>query len=135
MKKLLFYISAVFTLLWGIAHLFPTADVVNDFGDISADNKLIITMEWMVEGFTLIFLGALTILVTIIDIESKLAKYVYISISIMLLSMAVLSLFTGFGVDFLPFKLCPLIFTVSAVLIIIGLNLKAVNSKTVIKQK
>ena len=122
MKKILFYISGILTLLWGISHLYPTAGVVRDFGDISADNKLIITMEWIVEGLTLIFLGVLIIVVTKTDTESKLAKYVYILIVGMLFSLALLSLFTGFGVEFLPFKLCPIIFSISAVLIIIGMK-------------
>jgi uncharacterized membrane protein YwaF len=124
MKKFLFYFSGILTLLWGIAHLFPTVGVVRDFGDISPDNKLIITMEWIVEGLTLIFLGILTIVTTKTDTESKLAKNVYILIICMLFSMAILSLLTGFGVNFLPFKLCPIIFSVSAILIIMGMKLK-----------
>ena len=122
MKKLLFYIAGILTLLWGIAHLIPTAGVVRDFGDISSDNKLIITMEWIVEGAALIFLGALIIVVAKTDNESKLAKYVYTLIAGMLFSLAILSIFTGFGVEFLPFKLCPIIFSISAILIIIGMN-------------
>ena len=121
------------TLLWGIAHLFPTAGVVRDFGEISSDNKLIITMEWIVEGLTMIFLGVLVIIVAKTDTESKLAKYVYILIVGMLFSLAILSLFTGFGVEFLPFKLCPIIFSVSAILIIIGMKLRVQNSKTIHK--
>lgn len=124
MKKSLFYVSGILTLLWGIAHLFPTANVVKGFGDISTDNRLIITMEWMVEGFTLIFLGLLIFVVTITDATSKLAKNVLVSIVVMLFAMAILSLFTGFGVNFLPFKLCPFIFSASAILIVIGLNSK-----------
>ena len=133
MKKILFYISGILTLLWGIAHLFPTAGVVRDFGDISSDNKLIITMEWIVEGLTMIFLGVLIFVVAKTDTESKLAKYVYILIVGMLFSLAILSLFTGFGVEFLPFKLCPIIFSVSAILIIIGMKLRVQNSKTIHK--
>ena len=91
------------------------------------DNKLIITMEWIVEGLSLIFLGLLTIVVTLIDTESKLAKATYVLIIGMLFALTVLSLFTGFRVDFLPFKLCPMIFSVSAILIIVGMNLKSSN--------
>ena len=80
MKKILFYISGILTIIWGIAHLFPTAGIVRGFGDISSDNKLIITMEWIVEGLALIFLGVLVIVVTTNVTESKLAKYVYILI-------------------------------------------------------
>ena len=124
MKKTLFYISGLLTLLWGIAHLFPTAGVVQDFGDISPDNRLIITMEWIIEGLTLIFLGVLTMVVTKTDSQSKLAKNVYILITGMLFTMAILSIFTGFRINFLPFKLCPIIFSASAILIIIGIKLK-----------
>jgi hypothetical protein len=35
-------------------------------------------------------------------------------------ALALVSLFTGFKVHFLPFKLCPVIFTVSAALILLG---------------
>jgi len=133
MKKILFYISGILTLFWGIAHLFPTAGVVRDFGDISSDNKLIITMEWIIEGLTLIFLGVLIIVVAKTDTESKLAKYVYILIVGMLFSLAILSLFTGFGVEFLPFKLCPIIFSVSAILIIIGMNSRVESSISIRK--
>ena len=125
MKKKLFYIAGTLTLLWGISHLFPTKGVVEDFGDISPDNKLIITMEWIVEGLTLIFIGILTIIITTIETESKLAKNVYVLIVGMLLSLAILSLFTGFRVDFLPFKLCPIIFSASAILIILGVISKS----------
>jgi uncharacterized membrane protein YwaF len=129
MKKILIYASGILTLLWGIAHLFPTAGVVRGFGDISSDNKLIITMEWIVEGLTLIFLGVLAIVITKTDTESKLAKNVYILLVGMLFSLAILSLFTGFRVKFLPFKLCPIIFSVSAILIIIGMKSRVESSK------
>ena len=133
MKKILIYISGILTLLWGVAHLFPTAGVVRDFGDISSDNKLIITMEWIVEGLSLIFLGVLAIVITKTDTESKLAKNVYILIVGMLFSLAVLSLFTGFRVNFLPFRLCPIIFSISAILIIIGMKSRVESSKLIRK--
>lgn len=123
MKSLL-YIGGALTLLWGISHLIPTAGVVEDFGDISSDNKLIITMEWIIEGVTLIFIGLLTIIVTKTESNSKLATNIYISIVAMLFVLTIISLFTGFGVDFLPFKLCPIIFSLSAILIIVGMKLQ-----------
>ena len=42
------YVGAGLTALWGIAHLVPTKSVVDGFGDISEDNRHIITMEWIV---------------------------------------------------------------------------------------
>ena len=124
MKKILFYISGILTLAWGISHLIPTPNVVKDFGDISLDNKLIITMEWIVEGMTLMFLGILTIVLANEIVDSRLKRNMSLSVIGMLFAMAILSIFTGFRIDFLPFKLCPIIFSVSAILIIIGMRLK-----------
>lgn len=128
MRNILLYVSGILSLLWGIAHLLPTAGVVKDFGDISSDNKLIITMEWLVEGFTLIFIGILTMAVTKTETESRLARNVYILIASMLFSLAILSAFTGFRVNFLPFKLCPVIFSSSAILILVGISSRLKNS-------
>ena len=46
LNQILLYLGAFFTFAWGVAHLFPTnKSVVKGFGDISQDNKRIITME------------------------------------------------------------------------------------------
>jgi uncharacterized membrane protein YwaF len=121
MRRPLAYLGGLLLIIWGISHIIPTNNVIKGFGPISADNVHIIAMEWINEGFTLIFLGLLSIAVTVInDNKSKVSKLVYILTFIMLLAMSVLSLFTGFRVDFLPFKLCPLIFMISALLIVQG---------------
>ena len=120
MQLVLLYLGAMLTAAWGITHLFPTRNVVAGFGDISEDNHQIITMEWIVEGVALIFIGALVAIVTFIDPETVVSRAVYIVSSIGLLALALVSLFTGFKVNFLPFKLCPFIFTLSAILVIVG---------------
>ena len=117
---ILIYLGAALTALWGIAHLFPTKSVVEGFGDISIDNKRIITMEWIVEGVALIFIGLLVAAVTYFDLSSLVSRVVYVLAAIGLLVLAIVSIFTGFKVSFVPFKLCPFIFTLSAVLIFIG---------------
>ncbi len=114
------YLGAALTTLWGIAHLFPTASVVKGFGAISADNRRIITMEWIVEGVSLIFIGALVASVTFIDPVSAVSKAVFVLSASGLFVLAIVSVFTGFKVNFLPFKLCPFIFTISALLILFG---------------
>jgi hypothetical protein len=119
-NQLLLYIGAAITLLWGVAHLFPTASVVKGFGDITADNKNIITMEWIIEGVALIFIGVIVAGVTIIDPTNNVSVFVYFASSAVLIVLAVVSLFTGFKVNFLPFKLCPFLFTLSAILIFLG---------------
>ena len=54
----LLYAASALTGLWGVAHLFATRGVVAGFGDISVDNRRIITMEWIVEGVALVSLAA-----------------------------------------------------------------------------
>jgi hypothetical protein len=40
---MLLYLGSKIITLWGIAHLIPTKAIVKGFGDISGDNKKIIT--------------------------------------------------------------------------------------------
>jgi hypothetical protein len=78
-------------------------------------------MEWINEGLTLIFIGLLVISVTFISSpEVRVKKGVYLLSFIMLVSMAIVSLFTGFRTDFIAFRLCPFIFLLSALLILVG---------------
>jgi hypothetical protein len=119
-NQILLYIGSALTVIWGIAHLFPTKSVVQGFGDISLDNKRIISMEWIIEGIFLIFIGVLVSAVTMVDPASTVSTVVYVISICGLLALALVSLFTGFRISFLPFRLCPFIFTASAVLIFIG---------------
>ena len=119
-NSLLLYVGAAITFLWGVAHLFPTASVVKGFGDITADNKNIITMEWIIEGVALIFIGVIVAGVTFIGADNSVSEFIYLASAAVLIVLAVVSLFTGFKVNFLPFKLCPFLFTLSAVLILLG---------------
>ena len=119
-NHILFYVGGAITIIWGSAHLFPTKSVVHGFGEISADNKNIITMEWIIEGVSLIFIGVIVIGVTIVDSISSVSVFVYFSSSVMLIVLAIISVLSGYKVNFLPFKLCPFLFTASAILIFLG---------------
>jgi hypothetical protein len=119
--SILLFAGSITVIIWGMAHLFPTKSIVNGFGDISNDNKNILKMEWVTEGFSLIFTGTLVLSVTIIgDYENITSRIVCIISSVFLFSMAILSFLTGYKVNFLPFKLCPIIFSVSGILILTG---------------
>jgi hypothetical protein len=118
--EVLIYVAGAMTGLWGIAHLFATRGVVADFGEVTADNRRIITMEWVVEGVALISVAAFATAVTAIDSQATTSTAVYAVAVATLLALAFVSLFTGFRIAFLPFRLCPIIFTVSAVLVAIG---------------
>lgn len=120
MSTILLYVGSGLTFLWGATHLFPTKNVVAEFGDISEDNRRIITMEWIVEGVALIFIGVLNGIVTFVDPTTEISRVVYKVSAGGLVTLAVVSLFTGFKVSLLPFKLCPLIFSASAILLLMG---------------
>ncbi len=96
MGTVLILAGSLLIVIWGTAHMFPTKNVVKGFGDISQDNKRIITMEWIFEGVTLIFIGLLIILVTLLgDISGNINRIVYWSSAGMLIVMAIISSQTG----------------------------------------
>ena len=118
--SVLLYVGSALTVLWGISHVFPTRNVVAGFGDLTADNRRIITMEWIVEGVALIAVGTFVAATTAVDSAARVADAVYGTAIATLVVLALVSLFTGFRIKFLPFRLCPVIFTLSAILIALG---------------
>lgn len=120
----LLYAGSVIITLWGIAHIVPTKSIVNGFGEISTDNKLIITMDWIAEGLTLCFIGLL-VFFTIMFAEPSncAAKIVYTGCTMMLIALTVLSLFTGARTSVVPMKICPIIKTTVALLFFLGIVL------------
>lgn len=120
MNEFLLYAAAALIAIWGIAHLFATRGVVAGFGELTPDNRRIITMEWIVEGVALISTAAFVVAATATDPAATTSTVVYMVAITTLLVLAVVSLFTGFRVAFLPFRLCPLIFGLSALLIALG---------------
>jgi len=117
MNPILLYIASAMTGIWGVAHLFATKGVVAGFGDVTLDNRRIITMEWIVEGVALISIAAFVITATALQPEAAVSSGIYAVAIGTLVMLAIVSLFTGFKIAFLPFRLCPFIFCTSAVLI------------------
>ena len=120
MNIALLYIASAMTALWGVAHLFATKGVVEGFGDLTTDNRRIITMEWIAEGVALISTAAFVTAATAIQPEAPVSTAVYALAIGTLVVLALVSLFTGFRIAFFPFRLCPFIFGLSAVLIAWG---------------
>jgi len=113
MNEILLYVGSAVIILWGIAHLVPTRAIVKGFGDISEDNKKILAMESMAEGLTLIFLGVLPLLVTLmVGPQGRTAYIVYLACATMLLVMAVLTALTGARTSAVPYRICPFIKTI-----------------------
>ncbi len=114
-------IGAIIIMLWGAAHLFPTRSVVKGFGEISLDNRRIITMEWIMEGLALVFMGLLVLLIALFGEEQSLAALIVCRVSAAaLLVMAIVSFFTGARTAVLPMKLCPWVKMLAAGMFIWG---------------
>jgi len=116
----LLYLGAIVLFIWGIAHLLATRPVVKGFGNIPPDNRLIITMEWLVEGVTLIFIAALIFAVTYLDQTAMISRAVYALTFLVLNTLSLVCLLTGFKVKFFVYQLTPIIFTSASVLILLG---------------
>ena len=124
MNEILIYIGSGVIIIWGIAHLVPTKVIVNGFGAISEDNKKIIAMESIAEGFTLIFLGVLALLVTLVGgYDDTVSQAVLWAITAMLLVMALLTQLTGARTSQIPYRICPVVKTIVAVLLILAVVL------------
>ena len=120
-NTILLFCGAALVAFWGIAHILPTKGVVRGFGDLSRDNRLIITMEWVVEGINLAFVGFLVALVTIVaGADDAVSKLVYLSSAGLLVILAVWHSMTGARTKAVPMKLCPFIFGTSAALFVLG---------------
>lgn len=121
---ILLYVGSAIITLWGVAHIVPTKSVVKDFGQISQDNKRIITMEWIAEGLTLCFIGLLVLFVTIWgEGRSQISEIVYLSSAAMLVIMAALTASTGARTSIVPIKICPFVKVVVAILFFLGVVL------------
>ncbi|UCH53326.1 MAG: hypothetical protein JSW09_00500 [Pseudomonadota bacterium] len=120
MKPILLYLASAIVAGWGVAHLFATRGVVAGFGELTTDNRRIITMEWIVEGVALISTAAFVTAATVIQPDAAVSNAVYAIAIATLIVLAVVSLFTGFRIAFLPFRLCPFVFGASAILIALG---------------
>jgi hypothetical protein len=114
------YAAAAIITLWGVAHIIPTKPVVAGFEPLSPDNRRILTMEWVAEGLTLCFIGVLTFVVTLVAGPGGLGRVVYWACAAMLLLLAVWTLATGGRTSIVQFKICPVVKTVVAALLITG---------------
>jgi hypothetical protein len=106
---------------WGVAHLWATRPVIEGFGEITPDNRLIIRMEWITSGMTLVFLGFLVLIMSLLGGNTNPFSVLVCRMSaLMLLALAGLALMTGGRTALIPLKMCPVVKTVAALLILLG---------------
>lgn len=93
---------------WGVAHIMPTGRVVAGFGNLSKDNRLILTMDWVAEGFTLVLLGVLVAVVTMRGGSADpVTQAVYAVAAGALLVFAVWTAATAARGSVIFFEICP----------------------------
>ncbi len=119
MSEILAYTAAGMVFLWGVSHIMPTRQVVAGFGEIGDDNRHIITMEWVAEGLSFLFVGVLVAIVTLASAASEPAEdLVYRVVPGFLLAIGVWTAMTGARTGVVWFKMCPVVMSVASALLI-----------------
>ncbi len=117
MSEVLAYVAAGLIGLWGVAHAIPTRQVVAGFEPITVDNRRVITQEWLAEAFTMWGLSLVVVLATIGSGGSTTDR-IYLGAAGLLVALAVLTALTGGRTPVIWFKICPVLLTSSAGLLI-----------------
>jgi hypothetical protein len=116
-------VGSIALIVWGVGHLMPTKPIVLGFGPLNDDSRRIITMEWIMEGLALMFIGVLVFLVVLIGgYADPVAVAVIRACSVMLIVMSAVSFATGGKTSIIPMKICPYVKAVVAILFILGVS-------------
>lgn len=119
--EILVYAAAAVVAFWGVSHLVPTRAVVAGFEPISSDNRRVLTMEWVAEGVTMLFVAALVAAVTLsVGAGDAAAVLVDRLAAGLLAAIAILTALTGARTPVVWFKACPLVLSSAAVLLLAG---------------
>jgi hypothetical protein len=118
MEEVLAYVAGGLVGLWGVFHAIPTRAVVAGFGEISTDNRRVLVQEWLAEAVTMWSFAALVIVVTAAGVGASAADWTYRIIAAALLVLAVLTALTGARTRVIWFKICPVLLTSAAVLLL-----------------
>lgn len=120
MEEVLAYLAAGLVWLWGISHAIPTRAVVTGFGEISMDNRRVLVQEWLAEAVTMWSFAALVIVVTVAGGGTSVADWTYRVTAGALLVLAILTALTGARTRVVWFKICPVLLTTSAALLLLA---------------
>jgi hypothetical protein len=122
--QMLTFLAAAMAVAWGVAHLVPTRSVVAGFGDLARANRLVLTQEWIAEGVSLIFVGVLAAAAGFIGpYGAPLSVAVRAVAAGMLVVMAILTALTGARTSVVFFKVCPLVKSVAALLLLLSITI------------
>lgn len=112
------YVAAAVIAVWGLAHVIPTRQVVAGFGAIDADNRRIITQEWIAEGITMWGIAAFVIVATAVTGVGDIRAWVYRVAAALLIAVGALTALTGARTRVAWFKVCPAVMAVAAGLLL-----------------
>jgi hypothetical protein len=118
--QVLAYIAAALIAVWGIAHAAPTRRVVAGFAPITADNRRVLTQEWLAESLTMWGMAALVVAVTATAADTQVTGIVYRVVAGLLVALAVLTALTGARTPVVWFKVCPALLATSAALLLVA---------------
>jgi hypothetical protein len=118
--QVLAYIAAALIAVWGIAHAVPTKRVVAGFAPITADNRRVLTQEWLAESLTMWGMAALVVAVTATASDIQVTAIVYRVVAGLLVALAVLTALTGARTPIVWFKVCPALLATSAALLMVA---------------
>jgi len=121
MSAVLAYLSAALIMAWGTAHAIPTRQVLAGFSPVSPGNRRIIQQEWLAEAITMWGLAAVIIAATAAGGTNADARaWVYRAVSALLVALATLTALTGARTPVIWFKICPVVLTVTAAMLLIA---------------
>jgi hypothetical protein len=112
------YVAAAIIGMWGLAHMIPTRQVVAGFGAINADNRRIITQEWLAEGITMWGIAAFVIAATAAAGTGDTRAWVYRVAAGLLIAVGALTALTGARTRVFWFRICPVVMAVAAGLLV-----------------
>jgi hypothetical protein len=119
MNAILAYLSVALLAAWGTAHAVPTGQVLAGFRPVTPDNRRIVQQEWLAEAFTMWGLTAVIIAATASGGASADTRaWVYRAVSALLIALATLTALTGARTAVIWFKVCPVLLTAAAALLV-----------------
>ncbi len=117
MRDVLAYLAAALIAVWGASHAVPTRRVVAGFQPTSLDNTRVITQEWLAEALMMWGLAGIIIAATASRAAGS-ADWVYRVAALLLLAVAALTGLTGARTSVVWFKVCPVVLSASAGLLL-----------------
>ncbi len=120
MAAILAYVAGAVVAAWGVAHAIPTRQVLAGLEPVTADNRWIVLQEWLAEALTMWGIAAVVITVTTVGTDSDARAWVYRIAAGLLVALGALTALTGARTAVIWFKICPVLLTGSAILLLVA---------------